>query len=113
MSDHLPEIEGWPLAARLAGQIEGTWSVIVPEDQSELIVRDFAARLGALMKKEVREVRVGKAEEVVDAVATVPSDVPLIFLGLDAFDAKNWRHLDANRSQLQRNGHSVAVVSPA
>lgn len=113
MPEELREIQTWPLAARLAGQLEGAWTVVVPDDQSEIAATEFSTQLSSLLRKEVRHLRVGRAEDLVDGVAAASSDAPLLILGLDAFDTEAWRHLDANRSRLERSGHTVAVVAEA
>jgi hypothetical protein len=110
MVELLPETESWPLAARLAGML-GTWIVVVPEDHSETAVLELSASLGSLLHTPVHRLRVGKADELLEAIAALPPEDALIVLGLESFDADAWRQLDANRSRLERSGHSLAVVS--
>jgi hypothetical protein len=110
----LPPIAAWPLAARLSvAPGDNPWALLaVAGDRLEAESQAFVDELASLLDAPVDLVRVDSAQTLIEHVQTNQQRA-LIIVGLDGFDADEWRRLDVNRSNLMRTLPAVLILDEA
>jgi hypothetical protein len=110
----LPTIAAWPLAARLSvAPRDNPWALLaVASDRGEAESQAFIDELASLLDAPVELVRVSSAQALIDIIQTRQHSA-LVIIGLDGFDADEWRRLDVNRSNLARTLPAVLVLDEA
>lgn len=107
-------IDAWPLAARLAGAIGSSsniWQVVVGKPEREVEAADaLLVELESLYDGPIRRVAAHSVEDWLTAIEADRGDV--LMLSLESrLDARDWRHIDMQRSRLMREGMTILVVS--
>jgi hypothetical protein len=106
----LPEIEPWPLAARLASApAANPWTLVaVASDRVDLIAEELREQLASLLEAPVELVRVGSPDELLRS-SHGPTGAQVL-VGLDGLDAEAWRRVDVSRSRLSREQPAIIVL---
>jgi hypothetical protein len=101
----------WPLAAMLANDPASTpWVVlVVPPERLRADVADAVETLASLFDDPVEAVLIASSEDVLKVARERDKSV-LVVHGLDALGPAAWRHLDANRSRLDRTLPAILMM---
>lgn len=110
----LPPIAAWPLAARLSvAPGDNPWALLaVVSDRVEAESQALVDEIAPLLDAPVALVRVGSAQMLIEHVQANQQSA-LVIVGLDGFDADEWRRLDVNRSNLMRTLPAVLILDEA
>lgn len=106
-----PRIDVAECALRIVSRPRrGSWTVVVADDD-DAVAAQLAIEVGTLEERPPRNVTWGGLSQLIRALRQ-PDEDTVVVTGFGAVSDDQWGALDLARSELQRNGQVVLVITP-